>query len=421
MIMKTVVVLVLLLTSAASLDAQWIEGNRSQTIPTKSNGYLLVTDSTMIFWNQEHQFQTSTDNGATWKEAQQLNFIDSNTQVTKMVAIGDTIYAAMNFWWTRGLLLVSTDKGNTWNADTAGLGAIFPGGLPFIKDIAVTPGRVLVAWDNAGWTLRSFGSPFIRAQKLSSLQYISRPIVKKDTMFFYSWTDSTLYHTTDGGLTLTAAQNIGYQGVGGALVLDGNRIYSESVIPDISGEPFLQYSDDNAEHWTPIGKLPARLRQYIVIGNLIEGESGRANISRSTNFGKTWEIDTLGLNHIFADSVMNFAYTPDGSLWVVFGARNIFRQKITPVNSVPVYSEHPTIHSHISEGVLYLTMEGGQENAQIRSVRFYDILGRLEKTVEPSISTNTVLAPLSGLATGCNWAIIQTTQDESIAVKILVD
>ena len=335
-----------LLISVTTLRAQWVEANRKQSQSVKGNGALIVHDGTMYFWNEENHFQMSSDNGATWSDPPD-GISGANPHVVRMSATGDRVYAALNFGTGQGMPIYSSDRGVTWQPDTVGAPAhaLGWGGLPVVSDIYAWGGKwVYVKWDqpNTPHHIKTFDGRWTPNVHMSTGGNNPTSVVAKgDTLFAAG---SKVYYTVDGGATWITPANAGLTGFLGKLFLDGHRIYMFAFTQ--FGRPAtLFYTDDNAESWKQID-VSALMNRRVINGDpyfpvaaffkgnriefatALESYNSPPNVWRSTDLGTTWERDTAGLRSAYAIGVMGFAYTNDGTLWVVPSHENIYRQKI---------------------------------------------------------------------------------------------
>lgn len=336
---------VLLIASFSSpLFAQWVDGGRKQAQSVSGNGALIVYQNVMYFWNGQNHFQTSSDNGATWKDPTD-NIGGANPQVTKMSGANGRVYAGLNFGTGNGMPIYSEDKGVTWNVDTIGAPghALGWSGLPVVSDIYAWGHWLYVKWDRpVAYSIKTIGGPYVFDPTIN--QGINNPysvIAKGDTLFLAG---SKVYYTTDGGKTWVFPKNNGYSGYGGKLQVDGKRLYMFAYKAFL--QPcYLYYSDDNAENWTTIDITSLTSKKvlngdlyfptaFYIKGNRIEFAAGQdkfstpPNIWKSNDLGKTWSTDTGGIPSTFVSGVVNFTYTPDGYLWCVPNLENIYKQKL---------------------------------------------------------------------------------------------
>jgi len=342
----------------SSLRAQWVEGGRKQAQNVNGNGALYVYDGTMYLWNEQFHFSTSTDGGDTWQDPTD-SIGGANPHVTILTGAGGRVYGGLNFGTGQGMVIYSSDKGVTWNLDTLGApGHVLGwGGLPVVRNIFAWGHWVFVGWDGPNmYDIKTFDGPYKRNTFLA--QGINNPssmVAKGDTLFAAG---AKISYTTDGGENWVTPANNGYSGYGAKMYLDGNRIYMFAY--QAWQKPcMLYYTDDNAENWTEIdisaftthkgwGDAP-----YYPTAAFIKGEkiwvsvpidhlNTQPNIFKSTDLGKTWSADTVGLPWGYVNGAYSFAYTDNGYLWVVPDYQEIYKQKIDAgIPSGPIITTAP--------------------------------------------------------------------------------
>lgn len=429
---RHLLIIVLVFSFFERVDAQWLDGGREQSATTKGNGCLLVHNGKMYLWNEENHFQVSADNGATWTNPPD-NIGGANPTVARMSASGNRIYGALNFGTGNGIVIVSTDEGVTWEADTLGAPGHALGwdGMPAVSGICAFGDWLYIAWDQpVPNTIQHVGGPFVPNDTLNEgAKRPSSVVAKGDTLLMAS---VNFYYTTDGGATFVHPANTGYPGPGGNMLLDGNRIYY--FAKKVYNKPVsLFYSDDVGDSWTEIDISSVMSRKIVngdfyfpnaafIKGNRIEFCTSQEkygtppNIWKSTDLGKTWEQDTLGIPSSFVGGVINFAYTPDGYLWVSRDHENIYKQKIT--GSTEAVKQHIISAARIvpnpSSGPCRIE---GMDITNY-SIQVVDLLGRMvRRDIQPSATGE---LDLSGLCAGLYTVRLSNHTGEITALHLLM-
>ncbi len=356
---------------STTTGAQWLPANRAQTQELNGNGALYVHNGIMYLWNEEHQFQYSTDNGATWVDTAD-SLQGANPHVSKITGSGSTLYAGLNFGTGNGIMLKSTNEGQSWQIDTLGAPghALGWGGMPVVRDLAAFGKYLYVCWDGPNYyDIQEDGGAFVRNTYMATGGNQPQTVCTSgDTLFCCS---NKLYYTVDGGKNFIVPQNTNYPGPG-LIVNDGGRLYV--FCHRVWNQPeVMSYSDDHGDTWTDVDISAVTSRRivngdlYAPIAAFFKGQRielafgmdafGKSpNCWKSTDLGATWSVDTLGLLPAWTPTISCFAYTDDGYLWCSPSYNNIFKQQIDAgtVNTVSDTKDIPaaTLYPQPADDVL---------------------------------------------------------------------
>lgn len=346
--MKTLLLfLVLCSVSSNSLQAQWLDGGRAQSQPTMGNSGIFVDhNGALYFFNEENFLQKSTDNGAHW-----VNLSDSGLPKTAFTTsfrhfseANGRIYAGMNFGNGTGAPFYSSDAGETWVADTMGAPghALGWNGLPAVNDIYAWGHWVYINWDGPNLIgIKTFNGPWVRNDTMAfGIGQPMQVLASGDTLFMLG---GKFYYTVDGGATFYTPKNNGYY-PSFRMFKEGSRIWT--CANKVWNQPFVMlYTDDNGENWNEVA-VDSLASKHIINGDLVRPNAmfikgndfwfcvgtmafnSPPSVWHSSDRGKTFVYDTAGLASNYVPSASEFAYTFDGSLWVVPNLWNIFRKKI---------------------------------------------------------------------------------------------
>jgi photosystem II stability/assembly factor-like uncharacterized protein len=422
--------------SSIPLRAQWTDGGRTQTDPQSANGSLFVHDGVMYYFNFENYMQRSTNNGVTWTDLSDAGLGDKgpglSRTMSKMEYNNGRLYGAFNYG-NSGAILYSTDGGDSWLPDTLGApaGPSQTDPHPVVVDFEAWGHWVYTHWTGTTlYTIQTDDGPHVLNTYMA--QGANNPTAvasSGDTLFVL--TGSGLYYTIDGGANFITPANTGFIGnLPKQLIKDGSRLYATMHLTTTPKYYTLLYSDDHGEHWTQIDISQASNQKlgngsYVVpiatfvSGTRIEmafGQTGfnmAPNVWRSTDLGATWNADTVGLPNLYAESVQQFAYTPDGYLWAVRQHEAIYKQKIDAgeaTNGVAIFQERSLMLSpNPCHGTLNIPSYGSY-----KSYRIINTIGLLEShgDVNATIST-------SSLAGGQYWLILADRQGHTMTVPFV--
>ncbi len=383
---------------AQQLWAQWIPGTVKQSRPLAGQGVLFVHEGRMYLWNEEKHFQMSDDNGQSWIESPE-SIGGVSPHVQRMTASGAHVYAALNFGTGNGVVLHSSDKGMHWEADTTGAPghALGWSGMPAVNEVKAFGKWLYVAWDGPNYfDIQELGGPFVRQSYMAGANQPRTVVASGDTLFCSA---NTFYYTADGGKNYITAKGQNYPGAG-TLVRDGHRFYLFAIRTWLK-PAVLSYSDDLGDTWTDID-ISAVSSRRIVNGDLYfpvaafikgqriecsftyEGFGKSPNTWKSTDLGKTWSVDTLGLTPAYVPIVSCFAYTPDGYLWCSPSYENIYKQKIDAGSGSTSVEESPSGSLSSSDPLIELRPQPATTDLHCRwntvgaqSLQLYSLCGEL--------------------------------------------
>ncbi len=371
------------------LYSQWTAANRKQSAPLSGNGAIYSHQGTLYLWNQDHHFQMSDDNGLTWVEPSDV-IGGANPHVSIITASEDRVYAGLNFGTGNGVVLVSTDKGRSWQADTNGAPghALGWNGMPVVRNIHAWGKWLYVNWDGPNYyDVQELGGPFVRNEYMVKGINNPRSVCSHgDTLFVSA---GKLYYTVDGAKTFVEAKNTNYPGPG-KLIQDASRLYLFAFRTFL--QPcVLSYSDDCGDTWTDID-ISVLMKRRIVNGDLyfpiaafIKGKhiecsfgmekfGASANVWKSTDLGQSWQVDTIGLVPAYTPTINSFAYTSDGYLWCSPSYENVFKQKIDAGSTdvrIEQNQEFSSLYPQPADALVHL-----RHDQNFRHVRVFDALGQ---------------------------------------------
>ncbi len=256
------------------INAQWV---KTSYIAQGSVESIAVNGDTILVGSQSGGIYRSTDNGATWVEAN--NGLPSNTaEVSAIANEGANFYAAIKFYG----VYVSTDNGSSWNAALNGLP-----NSPYITSIAVSGNKLFLGtldglyyssdgganWstahtgltdtdirslgiigqnifagtytdnlyksslDNINWTKSNNGFP--------EYTYAVRSVVGLSNKIF-AGTNSGVYSSDNGGSSWVATNTGMGDVIASSLVVHGDNLYAAIG----SGVGGVMLSTDNGLNWT---------------------------------------------------------------------------------------------------------------------------------------------------------------------------
>jgi hypothetical protein len=434
---KIIPALIIFLSSA--LHAQWIEGTRTQTDPNSNNGCLYVNAGVMYYWNYENYMQKSLDNGKTW-----IDLLDSGLGVqgpglsrsmVQMQYHNGRLYGAFNYG-TSGSVLYSTDDGNHWEPDTLGAppGQLSTDPHPNVTQFCAWGKWLYVKFAPTGaYYIREEGKGFVLDTFLNAaINHPNGVLAVGDTLFCLC-PNYGLCYTTDGGKSYTRPLNTGFLGnLAEWFYRDGSRIYA---FMNKQGCVML-YTDDAGNSWHQIDISPVSSQHQVngnvvsviaayIKGNFVELSlqqnhfNQAPNLWKSTDLGKTWSVDTLGLPNLYVGSINYLDYTPDGYLWAVRDHWKIYKEKIdngTTNNVVIAPSQNSNIkimpnpcHDYFS--LIMPENSGG-------SYEISDLLGRLLQ--QGTLTDRRQSISVAGMASGQYKILVKAQGGERYISTIVV-
>ncbi len=357
----------------------------------------------------QNQLWRSSDHGETWEE---VNYPEHVGWFSHMVSVDDRLYIAnYNNWYAKSTIWYSTDEGQNWTIDTAGMpGAGGANGGAYVIEMHGWKGHLIATFGGADlFYMKAFDEPWQLVEELVPTD----PNVydhRGDTIF------AVHKYSPDFGQTWIQPTNNGLPGVWApsALCVTPTRIYMSG---DNLGNKMLIYSDDSGENWNTIdlGQWTGRTVWSIhAIGDQLwlgldnDAVGSTTDVIYSANGGSSFADDSEGLpDDPYGTYQIHTFMHDDADIYAVNNFLDIYRRGL---ESSGITSKNTRFQMQVYPNPAKDKLSFELKNEEkYRQVIISDIMGK-EMTYYNAEGGNSI--PVSDLKPGFYFLLVETPDGE---------